>query len=507
MIGVRKMAHRSYGVQTLLTTLALVVTVAGLATAQQPRLADPVTLTPSSNFRQHSLQVLSNTENIRLEHLSPEEIRAMEIRGPSARIVLDSTTVTITLIPWTETEVDRLARRYEARFEGAYAIRHLDDPEDDEEPQPTVVQIFFPYPSNADTLPDTIVTVDGEEPEDARYTLSGVSFTLSLLPGETFDVRVTYRAFGSTDYTYTLAGEERLKKLDVTARVAGTLGSAPVIPAETALRPSSEPRTDGEGWAARWQYENLLTRRDITVAMPAPPMVEDLGDHAGALTRAALGAMLLFLAVLALGSRVREADLKPADYAVAAIGVAFMFPLIVYLSRALTIPSGFVIGLVVIALVVVDGLRRRVGLNFALSYGGFGLIVGPALLAAAVVFPHLAGLMLSTVGLLMIGFATRTVPVLVRVREQAREAEPIPAGPERPEGLSAESSSDLDGQHFCTHCGREIGEEFGFCPSCGREVQRASHCKDCGHELCPTCHDEQQHCPHCGSRISQDQSD
>lgn len=110
--------------------------------------------------------------------------------GQPAPVTREKTDVTLCLVAKYGDEEDEDLRKYEAKFEGHYTVRN-------KKKEKVTVNIFFPYPSTADTLPDAKVLVGDHEPDNVRYTQQGVQWESTFDPKEVKDITVQYRAFGT----------------------------------------------------------------------------------------------------------------------------------------------------------------------------------------------------------------------------------------------------------------------------------------------------------------------
>ena len=134
---------------------------------------------------------------------------------PPSPVIRVKTTVKLGLVAKYPTQTDADLRRYEATFEGKYLIQS-------KKKETVFVQVFFPFPTTADTVPDAKVLVDGVDPDDVEYTQRGASWKVKFAPKENHEITVKYRAFGTEDFVYVLDHNERMGDLDFTATVTGT---------------------------------------------------------------------------------------------------------------------------------------------------------------------------------------------------------------------------------------------------------------------------------------------
>ncbi len=439
-------------------------------------------------------------------------------------VVRDSTSVTVTLTPWLKEREDRDQRRYEAAFEGTYVIRCKEpepqeqqrgdqDAEDDEkqEPEKERISVYFPYPVNADTIPDATVTVDGEEPEDAIFTQSGVGFLIEIAPGQKREIKVSYRAFGTEDFRYALENNSRIRHLDFTL-VTTDASRRPVVPLETSLRPSRPLELEAGTYTAKWVYDNLLTARDIIIEMPVSVVRTDLSGRTGDLVPVAAVVMVLFALVLLLAGKAAGNPMSPGEVVLLVLATVVFYPMLVFLSRHVSVSVAFAIAFVVTGLLVISALRREHGMAFALRSGGFALIAVLGLLSLAAIAGEGSGVLVTLSAVLLVAFAIRVAPDL---RAQHRVSPPPPpsepvadAASDRSEQTRVEepgeplSAPAPEPQRFCAFCGTAVDPDFAFCPHCGRSQELTVRCTRCGFEACRECGAAYRFCPNCGATIS-----
>jgi len=467
---------------------------------------------------------------------------ASSLPPPPANVVRDSTSVTVTLTPWLKEREDREQRRYEATFEGTYVIRCKEEPEEEQqgdqaaqdeeekEPEPERVSVYFPYPANADTIPEATVSLDGEEPEDASFSQSGVGFILEIMPGQKREIKVHYRAFGTEDFRYALESNSRIRRLDFTL-VTTDASRRPVVPLETSLRPSQPLDLEGGTYTAKWTYDNLLTARDIIIEMPLSVVRTDLSGRTGDLVPVAAVVMVLFALVLLLAGKAADRPMGPGEIVLIVLAVLVFYPMLVFLSRHLTVSVAFAVAFVVSGLLVISALRREHGTGFALRSGGFAMIAVLGLLSLAAIAGEASGVLVTISAVLLVAFAIRVAPELrpeprpqpppgavtgpvtewaeeafgeeqadAEVRDEnaraeasaaavAEREEPLPAAPPPPE-------------RFCAFCGAAVDRGFEYCPRCGRAQALTVRCAQCGFELCRACGPAYHFCPSCGATIT-----
>lgn len=469
---------------------------------------------------------LPDTEMRRMAAVGAERL-APELPPLPENVVRDSTGITVTLTPWIEERKDREQRRYEALFEGTYVLHCLEPKkeqqgaqaqgQEEKKTKPTRVSVFFPYPANADTIPDATVTVDGKEPDDAKFSQRGVGFMVELLPGEKREIKVNYRAYGTEDFRYALEDDNRIRHLDFTLMTTDA-SRRPVIPLEVSLRPSEPLTLESGTYTAKWVYDNLLTGRDIIIEMPVPAVRTSLGDRSvGHFIPVAMIVVVLFALVLALAGKSAKTPLSTGEIVLVVLAVVVFYPMLVFLSRHLSVNVAFAASFVVTGVLVMSILRRERSLGFALRWGGFAMIAVLGLWSLAAIAGGAAGVLVTLSAVLLVGFAIRVAPAL---RSEVSPAPPPVAAPDllketwmegeataehpMPEPLAAPvkpTPQPAPPERFCAYCGCTVEPDFGYCPRCGKSQALTVRCTECGFEICRECGPEYRFCPRCGGAI------
>ena len=126
------------------------------------------------------------------------------------------------------------------------------------------VELFFPFPSNLETLHEVRFLVDGEAPEGVQFSTQGIRWSASLESDERVQVEIGYKANGATSLTYGLQHEQRAD-VDVSIRVLGLVGSE--VPDYSLPTTAIEEEEGGETLV--WRYDDLIPNRDIRIDLPS----------------------------------------------------------------------------------------------------------------------------------------------------------------------------------------------------------------------------------------------
>ena len=371
----------------------------------------------------------------------------------------------------------------------------------------TTVELFFPFPNNLETLHDVRFLVDGAEPQEAQYSLSGISWKTEMRADEEHQIAIDYQADGVNSFTYGLNQGRRSDALDVSITVSGLSGST--------VPDASLPTTENPADAAAgdetfvWNYTNLIPSRDIQVDLPTrlgfAQRVERLQGDFRILAGLAPFLVGLFLASLAGLFRLSGVRLPVTGYLLAGVGLALFYPLLTFLSGLINVILAAVVslllisGLLVLFLGLTAGWRRtawRAGLLLAIFLGIFSLgVLTPwwRLLATGGAFLLL--------GLFMLHYARRPIPPTPEPSAAPPAEEPIKEPEEAQQADAASPSAQAPQQpesRHCPHCGCPLSVDHNFCPGCGHDTSPFHRCANCGYEQYVSSEIASAHCVHCG---------
>jgi hypothetical protein len=282
--------------------------------------------------------------------------------------------VRATLVARYEEHEGVSATLYDLDFRGEYRLTHTG-------PASTIVELFFPFPGNLETLHDVHLKVDGQEPEDVQYSTSGISWRTQIETGQERQIDVSYRADGASSFTYGLPQNQRAD-VDIVIHVVGLTGSKVL---KSSLPASASEATDsGEIWT--WNYRALIADRDIRLDLPArlsfAQRVARLQDDFRALAGLAPFLVVLFMASLGGVLYLSGVRLRLLGYLLAGFGLALFYPLLTFLSGIVDVTLASILSLVIVSGLLVAfvslavGWRQggwRVGLLLIIFLGFFSL--------------------------------------------------------------------------------------------------------------------------------------
>jgi hypothetical protein len=407
---------------------------------------------------------------------------------------------------------------YDLDYRGAYHLVY-DGPEN------TIVELFFPFPDNLETLHEVRLLADGEEPQEVQYTTSGIRWQAALRSGEERQVEISYQADGANSFAYRLPRGQR-SDVDVAITVVGLAGST--VPSSS-LPTTSEEATD-EGEILAWDYAGLIVDRDVQLALPTrlsfAQRIAGLQDDFRVLAGLAPFLVAFFLASLAAVFHLGGVRLGLESYLLAGCGMALFFPLLIFMSGLVDLVPAAIVALSLVSglLLVFLGLaggwqetRWRVGLLLLVFLGFFSLgILSPW-----------QGLMLTSGGLLLVGtlmllYARRPVEREPEALAPPADVDPEPDDASPPDGATPEPEptpvpdetmpeSDRTLLHdevgpfpadlYCPWCARALADDYGFCPGCGHDTKDLRCCSACGTRQFVLAQLDPAHCVHCGQTL------
>jgi hypothetical protein len=399
---------------------------------------------------------------------------------------------------------------YDLDFRGEYHLVY-------DGPAGTIVQLYFPFPENLETLHEVQLTMGSEEPAGVEYTTDGISWQGVLETGDERRVVITYQADGASSFAYGLEQGQR-SNLDVEITVEGLEGST--VPSSSL--PASSHEAAGDGEVVTWSYTNLIIDRDIQLRLPAQlsfaQRIAESQDEFRLLVGLAPLLIGLFLVSLAAVFHLGRVDLGLESYLLTGCGMALFFPLLIFLSGVTGLIPAAVLALLVVSGLLLAFLSQATSWQQSRDRVGLLLVIFLGFFSVGLLTPWW-GLMLTTGGLLLVG-----VLMLVYARRPpAPEPEPSPPVEEAPDPVRSQPPED-DGAEpetaeapdetvpesvptppseevaglYCPRCACGLAEDYRFCPACGHDTNELSRCDNCGVRQFVPAEIETAHCVHCG---------
>jgi hypothetical protein len=374
-------------------------------------------------------------------------------------------------------------------------------------------ELFFPFPGTVDMLHNVQFLVDGEEPEDAQYSLQGIRWQTTLSPEEEREIEIRYKAKGVGSFAYSLDHNRRIRNLDAEITVRGAAGTG--VP-KHALAPSAHTPSDG-GDAFSWRYQGLITDQDIAIELPArlslSQKVEKMSSLFANLSFLAPALMASFLACLAIALRLSEVRLRLEHYLLMGLGFFLFYPLLIFLASVLGLTAAAALSLLVIGGLVVVFLRKVESSSQPWLYAAFLMVVFLGFFSLGLL-TRWRGLFLTTGGILLVGFFMQ-LAARFKVEEPPLPSESLEeAGAKvveaemgveeigriaHPAGADAHQVTGETFEKFCPRCGRGLLPDYTFCPGCGHDERAFLGCQHCGRQHYAADRESLAFCPSCGA--------
>jgi hypothetical protein len=364
--------------------------------------------------------------------------------------------------------------------------------------------------------------VDGEEPADAVYSTSGISWLTEMAPGDHLAVDISYQAEGASSFSYGLVQNQRTD-IDITVDVAGLQGSE--IARGTLPESGIESTESGETWV--WHYDGLIADRDIRLNLPkqlnfAQRVAEKQSDFR-ALANAAPLLVVAMLGVLFLVYRAENIHLRLESFLLIGFGTVLFYPLLTFMSAALPQVIAALLAFGVVTLLILLYIKRAIASRTSMVRTGLMLVVFLGLFAVGIISPW-QGLFFTLGGLVLIGtFMTIYAGQALREEPSTPHAEDIDIDAETAhkeipgeiweetsEKVISDASIPVKAEDIipapthahCPHCGRELADDFDFCPGCGKETGEVQRCVHCGYLQVIPDGDKTRYCVKCGTILS-----
>lgn len=355
----------------------------------------------------------------------------------------------------------------------------------------TIVELFFPFPSNLETLHDVIFQVDGEEPPGVSYSTQGIRWETELHPGESHQVSIRYHADGANTFTYVLPQEQR-SDVDIEITVSGLTGTT----VSKHSLPATSVDVDGNSEILSWEYPNLIPDRDVQITLPAKlsftQRVAKLQSDFRALAR--MAPVLVGSALLSLAAVFHLSGKKPRveSYLLVGCGLALFYPMMTFLSGLVGMTLAAALAVLVIGGLILVFMRLttaqpniiwRTAVVLVIFLGVFSL--GMLTRWRALLLTLGAFMLLST---FMILYAKRPKPsvpewpplAIGASAEGEAHVSPIEAADEPKTAEPPEEELPGSEELHCPYCGKGLQDDFSYCPACGHDSSRIQHCPQCG---------------------------
>lgn len=446
------------------------------------------------------------------EYLSYNKARSIYQVAPTWNVVApgEEEVVPAVLSDWESRVEASLEARYEEQERVSVTVFDLDFQSDYKFSYPgpaitTTVELYFPFPSNLQTLHNVSFLVDGEEPPDANYTVNGISWETTLKAGEKHDIAIGYRADGAYSFGYGL-NRDRRSNVDITFDVSGLTDSE--VPRSSLPPSDKEERQNGESFV--WKYPGLIPSRDIQLVLPRQlSFAQQVAQlQSGFRLLAGLAPFLVFGFILSLYGlfRLKDISLGLGEYLLVGLCLALFFPALTFLSGLFGLVPAALLAFLAISCLVIAFLGLSVGWRETWQSAAWLLFIFLGIFSLGMFTPWrglvLTGGALIFVAIFMISFARRP---------RAEEPEPDLVAESPPQEVGSEPQIEEPGpppieetpepSRHCPRCGRALADDHAFCPGCGYEARVIHRCSRCGHDQLIREDIEAAYCMRCGEAL------
>jgi inner membrane protein involved in colicin E2 resistance len=267
---------------------------------------------------------------------------------------------------------------YRVKFAGRYQVFNPSD-------TPKCVTFQFKLPSEKAIYDDVKFVVAGKEITDLPLSAGKLTGLLSLAPGQSEFVEVSYVTNGMDEWWYDFGGSvNQVKNFSLNMNTDFDQIDFP----DNSISPTQKQKTS-KGWKLAWTYTNLLSSVKIGMVMPHKL---NPGPWVSQVSYAAPISLFLFFFLLFVITTVRNIRIHPMNYFF--IGASFFsfHVLLAYLVDHVSIHLSFIIASLVSVGLVVSYMRLVVGKRFAFVEVGLSQFVFLVLFSYSFFFQGYTGL-------------------------------------------------------------------------------------------------------------------
>lgn len=262
---------------------------------------------------------------------------------------------------------------------------------------PVDATMRFTFPDAAGSYDGFAVEVDGVE-APLEYAEGAASASFVIPAGSVAEVKTGYRANGMDSWTYqpSPGGAAVIRDCSLTMDTDFAAIDYP----DSGMSPTSRKRT-GDGWKLVWDYDSVVSGRDIGVIMPKPM---NPGPLVTRITAFAPVSLLFFFAALVLLTATRSVKLHPVHYGFLAAAFFAFHLLLAYLADQVDINMAFAIATVTSVVLVFGYLRAVVGTGRVLTEIAISQLVFLVLFSYSFFFEGYTGLAITVGSVLTLAF-------------------------------------------------------------------------------------------------------
>lgn len=239
---------------------------------------------------------------------------------------------------------------FQCRFEGAYRIKN-----DDAAAQK--IRFHFDFPTKSGTYDDFSFTMDGVPQAGDVDARAGVDALVTLAPGESRELKVSYVTRGMRQWRYQLdrkAGHVRHLDLQVVTNFEK------VDYTNDSLSPMSAESIE-DGKRLNWKATHLITGANIGVVVPEK---RNPGPLTSRITFFAPVCLVFFFVLTAAIHIMYRVEIHPMHYLFVAAGFFAFHLLLVYLVGHINIHLAFALSAGISMFLVTGYLRAALGKEF-----------------------------------------------------------------------------------------------------------------------------------------------
>ena len=281
---------------------------------------------------------------------------------------------------------------YTCSFDGMYTITNAED-------VTQKARLHFNFPAKEGTYDNFSIAVAGKSLSVPVDTKEGIGEIIELAPGESRDIRITYKTRGIREWRYRLdrnVGRVRALSLEVTT------GFRAVDYPDGCLSPMSKTES-GDGMILAWQATDLITKEDVGIVIP-----EKLnpGPVTSRITFFAPVCLLFFFVLIGTINIMYGVGIHPMHYLFVAAGFFAFHLLLAYMVGLIDINISFVVSAVTSVVMVTSYLSAALGKGFPWKVAAAGQLFFLVLFSYSFFFKGITGLTVAlgsvvTLGVLM----------------------------------------------------------------------------------------------------------
>lgn len=278
---------------------------------------------------------------------------------------------------------------YTVDFAGTYRLAN-------DSAEAVKAQMSLAFPSPDGVYDGFAVSVDGQE-VPITYGDGNAKAEFTIPAGSSVLVATGYRTQGQDEWRYSATqGVSVIEDFSLTM----TTDFADIDFPTDAVSPTSKERI-GEGWALTWDYESLVSGRQIGLIMPVPL---NPGPLASRISFFAPVSLLFYFAALVLLMATRSVKIHPMNFAFLAAGFFAFQLLFAYLVDRIDIYLAFAIASVVSVALCVSYLAMAVRDRRAVVEAAIGQFVFLVLFSFSFFFEGFTGLAITIGAVLTLAY-------------------------------------------------------------------------------------------------------